>query len=95
MWWLTWLDLQALFVVSVSVQLATYQFMRYMAKSVRSVDGKQTILDAGIDLNMEGGLGEWVVDTVKVKMGQQLRSLDLGYTYTWYSGTLYILIQVK
>lgn len=46
-----------MFLFAGSVHVAAYQFMCYMAKAKYSETGQ--LLDAGVDLNMEGGIAEY------------------------------------
>lgn len=51
--------LQSLFVVSLACQVGALVFMNVMAKATFTDTG--SLLDAGLDLNMEGGFGECVL----------------------------------
>lgn len=44
--------------LSVAILLASYQFMAFMSKPKYSETG--ALLDCGNDLNMEGGIAEYV-----------------------------------
>lgn len=44
--------------ISVAIMLGSYQFMAFMSKAKYSESG--LLLDSGSDLNMEGGIAEWV-----------------------------------
>lgn len=48
--------LQFLYLFSCAVYIGTYQFMTYMAKAKYTDSGQ--LLDSGVDLNMQGGIGE-------------------------------------
>lgn len=50
--------LQSLTAFSAIVYIGSYQFMSYMARATYSESGQ--LLDPGVDLNMEGGIAEWV-----------------------------------
>lgn len=50
---------QAMAFISVAILLASYQFMAFMSKAKFSESG--AILDSGNDLNIEGGIAEWVI----------------------------------
>lgn len=50
------LVLQVLVVFSLIIYAASYQFMSYMANPKYSSSGQ--LLDSGVDLDMEGGIGE-------------------------------------
>jgi len=52
------LSLQSLTAFSIIVYVGSYQFMSYMAHATYSESGQ--LLDPGVDLNMEGGIAEWV-----------------------------------
>lgn len=43
--------------ISVAILLAAYQFMAFMARSNVS---NGVVLDSGTDLNLQGGIAEWV-----------------------------------
>lgn len=45
--------------VSIAILLASYQFMAFMSKAKYSETG--ALLDSGSDLNMEGGIAEYVL----------------------------------
>lgn len=66
-----------LFLFSAAVYIGSYQFMAYMAKASYSETGQ--LLDAGIDLNMEGGIAEHVKDLIILTSGCQLLSLISNY----------------
>lgn len=44
--------------VSIAIMLGSYQFMAFMSKSKYS--GSGNLVDSGNDLNMEGGIAEYV-----------------------------------
>lgn len=49
-----------LFIMSCIVQFGAYKFMAYMSKATFSESGQ--LLDSGVDLNMSGGIAEWVIN---------------------------------
>lgn len=57
------LSLQSLTAFSAIVYIGSYQFMSYMARATYSESGQ--LLDPGVDLNMEGGIAEWVFATIE------------------------------
>ena len=52
-------SLQMMFSLSLITYMGSYYFMAYMAKSTYGSNGN--LIDAGIDLNMEQGMAEYVV----------------------------------
>lgn len=56
--WNYFILFQLLTIFSGITYVACYQFMTYMAKARFTETGQ--ILDSGVDLNMEGGIAEWV-----------------------------------
>lgn len=48
---------QALNVLVISLYVGTNRLMRYISKPTYAA-GTGAVIDAGIDLNMEGGMGE-------------------------------------
>lgn len=73
-----------LFFMSVVVQLGTSNFMRYMARATYSPDGRG-IQDAGIDLNMDGGLGEYCKDIVILSACLQVLTVISSYFWSLYA----------
>ncbi|GLH00362.1 Uncharacterized protein GBIM_06760 [Gryllus bimaculatus] len=66
-----------LFLFAAIVYVASYQFMSYMARAKYTDAGQ--LLDAGVDLNMEGGIAEHVKDLIILTSGCQLLSLISNY----------------
>ncbi|XP_012223453.1 transmembrane protein 208 isoform X2 [Linepithema humile] len=62
---------------STIVYIGSYQFMSYMARAKYSESGQ--LLDSGVDLNMEGGIGEHVKDLIILTSGVQILSLVSNY----------------
>lgn len=62
---------------STIVYIGSYQFMSYMARATYSESG--TLLDSGVDLNMEGGIAEHVKDLIILTSGVQILSLVSNY----------------
>lgn len=50
---------QVLFLFAGIIHTAAFQFMSFMAKAKYSETGQ--LIDAGVDLNMEGGVAEYDV----------------------------------
>ncbi|XP_025413545.1 transmembrane protein 208 [Sipha flava] len=71
---LTNIFLYALVVISHG---GSYKFMAYMSTAKYSESGK--LLDAGTDLNMEGGLAEYTKDLIILTSGCQLLSIISNY----------------
>lgn len=53
--------LQTMAFISLAILLAAYQFMAFMSKTKQNEAG--VILDSGNDLNIEGGIAEYVLST--------------------------------
>ncbi|XP_062544981.1 transmembrane protein 208 [Armigeres subalbatus] len=66
-------------MLTAAVHLGSYYFMAMMSKPKYSDSG--SLLDAGSDLNMEGGVAEHVKDIIILTTGSQL--LSLISTYFW------------
>lgn len=50
--------LQLLYLFSCAVYIGAYQFMVFMSKPKHTETGQ--LIDTGVDLNMEGGIAEYV-----------------------------------
>lgn len=66
-----------LFLMSSASYIGSYQFMSYMARTKHSEIGK--LLDAGVDLNLAGGIAEHVKDMIILTAGSQVLSLISNY----------------
>lgn len=64
-------------IFTIGVFFGSLQFMTYMAKPVYSDTG--SIVDGGIDLNMEGGISEHLKDLIILTAGVQILSLISNY----------------
>ncbi|KAL2718333.1 transmembrane protein 208 [Vespula squamosa] len=64
-------------IFSTIVYVASYQFMAYMARAIYLESGQ--LLDSGVDLNIEGGIGEHVKDLIILTSGVQILSLISNY----------------
>nr|XP_050860502.1 transmembrane protein 208 [Vespula vulgaris] len=64
-------------IFSAIVYVASYQFMAYMARATYLESGQ--LLDSGVDLNIEGGIGEHVKDLIILTSGVQILSLISNY----------------
>ncbi|XP_020290555.1 transmembrane protein 208 [Pseudomyrmex gracilis] len=71
-----------LVVFSLIVYAASYQFMSYMANPKYSSSGQ--LLDSGVDLDMEGGIGEHVKDVIILTSGVQVLSLFSNYFWLFW-----------
>lgn len=71
---LTNVFLYALVIVSHG---GSYKFMAYMSTAKHTESGQ--LLDAGTDLNMEGGLAEYTKDLIILTSGCQLLSIISNY----------------
>ncbi|KAF2901219.1 hypothetical protein ILUMI_04963 [Ignelater luminosus] len=69
-----------LYLFSCVIYIGAYQFMTYMAKAKYSDSGQ--LLDSGVDLNMQGGIGEHVKDIIILTAGCQLLA-SLVSNYFW------------
>lgn len=58
---------------ALAVYVGSYRSMSAMAKPVFAEDG--SLLDGGIDLNMEQGMAEWVTPPKKVFFKDYLKCL--------------------
>lgn len=64
-------------IFSTIVYVGSYQFMIYMARATYGESGQ--LLDSGVDLNLEGGIGEHVKDLIILTSGVQILSLISNY----------------
>lgn len=64
-------------VLTTALYIASYQFMSYMTKAKFSETGQ--LLDAGVDLNLVGGIAEHVKDMIILTAGTQVLSLISNY----------------
>ncbi|XP_006641516.2 transmembrane protein 208 [Lepisosteus oculatus] len=72
----------ALLVFALMVYGASYQSMSAMAKPTFSEDG--TLLDGGIDLNMEQGMAEHLKDVILLTaIVQVLSTISMYFWYLW------------
>merc|ERR1712080_545519 len=69
----------AMFIVSAISYIGCFQFMRFMAKPSLTPDG--SVLSAGTDLNMEGGLADNVKDMIILTAGAQAFSLITSWLW--------------
>ncbi|XP_018325336.1 transmembrane protein 208 isoform X2 [Agrilus planipennis] len=69
-----------LYLFACAVYIGSYQFMVYMSKPKYTESGQ--LLDSGVDLNMEGGIGEHVKDIIILTAGCQLLSSVVS-NYFW------------
>ncbi|XP_033626226.1 transmembrane protein 208-like [Asterias rubens] len=79
LWWLesfTWLH-WLLLIFASSVYFGCYQFMAFMAKAKYSSTG--SVVDGGVDLNMENGMAEHVKDILLVTAVIQVLSIMTDY----------------
>ncbi|XP_046684614.1 transmembrane protein 208 [Homalodisca vitripennis] len=72
----TWINILML-VISTIVYATSYQFMGYISVPKYTATGQ--LIDAGVDLNMEGGLSEHVKDLIILTSGVQVLSLLSSY----------------
>lgn len=72
----TWLNIFML-LISSATYVACYQFMAYISVPKYTESGQ--LIDAGVDLNMEGGLSEHVKDLIILTTGVQTLSLLSNY----------------
>ncbi|XP_028665538.1 transmembrane protein 208 [Erpetoichthys calabaricus] len=86
-WTWSWL------LLALAVYVGSYRSMSAMAKPVFSEDG--SLLDGGIDLNMEQGLAEHLKDVILLTaIVQVLTSISMYFWYLWLLGparALYLL----
>lgn len=75
-------------IVSAIILIACYQFMNFMARPNFS-ESKQ-LIDSGVDLNMEAGVGEHVKDVVILTCACQV--LAFFSNYFWF---LWLLVPLK
>ncbi|KAJ8976904.1 hypothetical protein NQ317_014075 [Molorchus minor] len=66
-----------LYLFSILVYIAAYQFMAYMSRAKYTETGQ--LLDSGVDLNMEGGIAEHVKDIIILTAGCQLSAVISNY----------------
>ncbi|XP_058790671.1 transmembrane protein 208 isoform X2 [Phymastichus coffea] len=59
------------------VYIGAYQFMSYMARATYTETGQ--LVSSGVDLNMQGGIGEHVKDIIILTSGVQVLSLMSNY----------------
>ncbi|KAI4473606.1 hypothetical protein M0802_016031 [Mischocyttarus mexicanus] len=64
-------------IFSTVVYIACYRFMRYMALPSYLESGE--LLSSGVDLNIEGGIGEHFKDVIILTSGIQIFSLVSNY----------------
>ncbi|XP_063704283.1 transmembrane protein 208 [Culicoides brevitarsis] len=64
-------------VISLLAQIASYKFMEMMSRPNITETGQ--VLDAGTDLNMEGGIAEHVKDVIILTSGTMLLSIFSHY----------------
>ncbi|MBN3293259.1 CNGB1 protein, partial [Polypterus senegalus] len=80
-------------LLALAVYVGSYRSMSAMAKPVFSEDG--SLLDGGIDLNMEQGLAEHLKDVILLTaIVQVLTSISMYFWYLWLLGparALYLL----
>uniref|UniRef100_A0A1B6LD37 Transmembrane protein 208 n=1 Tax=Graphocephala atropunctata TaxID=36148 RepID=A0A1B6LD37_9HEMI len=74
----TWLNVFML-VICTATYIACYQFMAYISVPKYTESGQ--LIDAGVDLNMEGGLSEHVKDLIILTSG--VHTLSLLSNYFW------------
>ncbi|BES98563.1 Protein of unknown function (DUF788) [Nesidiocoris tenuis] len=67
----------AMLVMTLATHFACLYFMGYMARA--TFNDKNQVVDAGVDLNMEGGIAEHVKDMVILTSGTQLLALLSNY----------------
>ncbi|XP_027840258.1 transmembrane protein 208 [Aphis gossypii] len=66
-----------LYALVIASHGGSYKFMAYMSAAKFTENGQ--LLDAGTDLNMEGGLAEYTKDLIILTSGCQLLSLISNY----------------
>lgn len=68
-------------IISLAAQIGSYKFMQMMCRANISESGQ--IIDAGTDLNMEGGISEHVKDVIILTSGTML--LSIFSSYFWFA----------
>lgn len=53
-------------IMTIVLHIVSLQFMKFMARAQYSESG--ALIDSGTDLNMEGGLSEWVEVSILIQL---------------------------